>query len=104
VSASANYVFSPKYAMTALTTYDFGYKSSLTNSLLFTRVGTDMAVTVGFSYNSLVKNFSLVVNIVPNLVANQESPVPYRYGGYGGAGSLSGFSPGGYGGGGGFGR
>ena len=49
VSASANYVFSPKYAMTALTTYDFGYQSSLTNSLLFTRVGTDMAVTVGFT-------------------------------------------------------
>jgi lipopolysaccharide export system protein LptA len=106
VSASANYVFSPKYAMTVLSTYDFGYKSSLTNSLLFTRVGTDMAVTVGFSYNSVVKDFSLVVNIVPNLIANQQSPVPYRYGGYGGAGSLSGFSPGGAygGGGGGFGR
>ena len=43
VSASANYVFSPKYAMTVLTTYDFGYQSSLTNSLLFTRVGTDTA-------------------------------------------------------------
>jgi hypothetical protein len=105
VSASANYVFSPKYAMTVLTSYDFGYQSSLTNSILFTRVGTDMAMTVGFSYNSLIKNFSLVVNIVPNLIANQQSPVPYRYGGYGGAGSLSGFSPGGaYGGGGGFGR
>jgi hypothetical protein len=105
VSASANYVFSPKYAMTVLTTYDFGYQSSLTNSLLFTRVGTDMAITVGFSYNSLIKNFSLVFNVVPNLVANQQSPVPYKYGGYAGAGSMSGFSPGGsYGSGGGLGR
>jgi len=85
--------------MTLLTAYDFGYKSSLTNSLLFTRVGTDLALTVGFSYNSLVKDFSLVVNIVPNLIANQQSPVPYRYGGYGGAGSQSGFSNGAYGGG-----
>jgi hypothetical protein len=104
VSASANYVFSPKYAMTALVTYDFGYQSSITNSLLFTRVGTDTAITVGFSYNSLVKNFSLVFNVVPNLIANQQSPVPYRYGGYAGAGSMSGFGTGSYGSGGGFGR
>jgi hypothetical protein len=64
-----------------------------------------MAITVGFSYNSLIKNFSLVFNVVPNLVANQQSPVPYKYGGYAGAGSMSGFSPGGsYGSGGGLGR
>jgi hypothetical protein len=97
VSASANYVFSPKYAMTAIATYDFGYQSSITNSLLFTRVGTDMAITVGFTYNSLIKNFSLVLEVVPNLVANQTSPVPYKYGGYGGASSQSGFTNGGYG-------
>lgn len=94
VSLSANYVFSPKYAMTLLTTYDFGYQESLTNALLFTRVGTDAAVTFGFSYNTLIKNFSLVLNIVPNLAASQESPVPYRYSGFGGAGAMSGFSPG----------
>jgi hypothetical protein len=99
VSASVNYVFSPKYAMTAITAYDFGYKSSLTNSLLFTRVGTDMAITVGFTYNSLINNVSLVLEVVPNLIANQTSPVPYKYGGYGGAGSQSGFDPGGFGGG-----
>ena len=104
LSLSANYVFSPKYAMTLLTTYDFGYQESLTNTLLFTRVGTDAAVTFGFSYNTLIKNFSVVLNIVPNLIASQESPVPYRYSGMGGAGAMSGMSPGAFGGGGGVGR
>lgn len=101
VSLSANYVFSPKYAMTAITAYDFGYNESLTNTLLFTRVGTDLAVSLGFSYNSLVNNFSLVFNVVPNLIANQLSPVPYRYGGFGGQGAMGGYTGGGSGGGGG---
>jgi hypothetical protein len=96
VSASATYVFSPKYAMTAIVAYDFGYQSSLTNSLLFTRVGTDVAITLGFTYNSLINNLGLTFNIVPNLIANQSSPVPYRYGGYAGGDPNA---SGGYGGG-----
>ena len=47
VSLSTTYVFSPKYAMTAITAYDFGFKSTLSNSIYFTRVGPDAQVTVG---------------------------------------------------------
>ncbi len=75
VAASATYVFSQKYAMTALTAYDFGYSSSLTNSLFFTRVGTDLMITVGFTYNNIIKNFGMTLNIVPNLLGSQASPV-----------------------------
>lgn len=71
VSASANYVFSPKYAVTAVTAFDFGNQNSLSNSLFFTRIGTDMQVTVGFTYNALVNNFGFTVNIVPNLIATR---------------------------------
>jgi hypothetical protein len=78
VSVSATYVFSPKYAVTAATAYDLGYSSALTQSLYFTRVGTDLAVTVGFSYNSLDQNFGLALSVVPNLLASQTSPVPLQ--------------------------
>jgi len=89
IAGSATYVFSPKYAVTAQAAYDFGYQASLSNAVLFTRVGTDTQITVGFTYNSIVQNFGLTLNIVPNLLANQTSPVGQQNGfsGPGGAGS-----------------
>jgi hypothetical protein len=94
VAASATYVFSPKYAMTAATAYDFGYQSSLSNSLLFTRVGTDVMITVGFTYNNIVKNFGMTLNIVPNLLGSQSAPVTtgdrVGSGALGGSGPMSG--------------
>lgn len=74
VSASANYIFGPKYAMTAVTAYDFGSRSSLSNTFLFTRIGTDMQITIGFTYNYLINTFGFTFNIVPNLIANQQGP------------------------------
>ena len=50
---------------------------------MFTRVGTDLQVTLGFTYNSIVNNFGLTLNVVPNLLASQVTPVPLR-----GPGSL----------------
>ncbi|HEX3147509.1 MAG TPA: hypothetical protein VHR66_05460 [Gemmataceae bacterium] len=97
-SASLTYVFGPKYAVTAITAYDFGYKASLTNSLYVTRVGTDMAISAGFTYNSLINNAGLTLNVVPNLIASQSSPVPYRYGGGSAGGSNPGDQNGGLGG------
>ena len=49
---------------------------SLSNTVLFTRVGTDVQVTFGFSYNYLVNTFGITFNVVPNLVANQQGGVP----------------------------
>lgn len=68
---TATYVFNPKYAITAATAYDFSSNASLTNSLFFTRIGTDMQVTIGFTYNSLLNNFGINLNIMPNLTASQ---------------------------------
>ena len=76
VTSGVSYVFSPKYAMAAFAAYDFGSRNSLSNTVLFTRVGTDVQVTFGFSYNYLVNTFGITFNVVPNLVANQQSGVP----------------------------
>ena len=62
------YVFSPKYAMTASSTYDFGNSQALSNSVVFTRMGTDLQISVGFTYNALTNSFGAVFEIVPNLV------------------------------------
>jgi hypothetical protein len=75
VTGQVTYIFSPKYAMTASVTYDFGTNQSLNNSLVFTRIGTDLQVSGGFSYNALLNTFSALFEIVPNLV-----PPNRRYG------------------------
>jgi hypothetical protein len=89
VAFSASYVFSPKYAITAVTAYDLGYSGSLSNTVFFTRVGTDAVISVGFTYNSIINNLGITLNIVPNLVASQTSPLGIndRRGGPGGVGS-----------------
>jgi hypothetical protein len=70
--------------MTFTSAYDFGNQAALTNSLLFTRVGTDLQVSLGFTYNSLQKNFGAIVEIVPNLV-----PFSRRGAGLQGLGGLA---------------
>jgi hypothetical protein len=68
VTASVTYVFSPKYALTANAAYDFGTQASLSNSLIFTRIGTDVQVSLGIQYNSLQDNLGFTFEIFPNLV------------------------------------
>ena len=51
VTGSATYVFSPKYAMTAASTYDFGTSQALSNSLVLTRMGSDLQLSLGLTYN-----------------------------------------------------
>ena len=67
ISGSVTYVFSPKYSMTASSTYDFGTSAALNNSVVFTRSGSDLQVSLGFSYNALQNNFGAIVEIVPSL-------------------------------------
>ena len=62
------YVFSPKYAMTASSTYDFGNSQALSNSVVFTRMGKDLQMQLGFTYNALTNSFGVVFEIVPNLL------------------------------------
>ncbi len=69
VIASVSYVLSRRYFITASSSYDFGVNEALTNAVTLTRTGSDMTVSVGFSYNSLVNNFGFQFLIVPNVLA-----------------------------------
>jgi hypothetical protein len=85
-TAAVTYIFSPKYAGTLSTTYDFGTKEAFANSLMFTRMGSDLQVSLGISYNALQSNFNVLFNIVPNLLpANKMGPM-----GAGGGGAMGG--------------
>jgi hypothetical protein len=67
ITGAVTYIFSPKYAMTFSAMWDFGINSQM-NTFVFTRMGSDLQVSLGFSYNSLVNNFGVVFEIVPNIV------------------------------------
>jgi hypothetical protein len=70
VTAAISYVFSPKYSVTASATYDFGTNQSLANTLILTRVGSDLTVSFGITYNAIQNNFGVLFEIVPNVVAS----------------------------------
>jgi len=71
VVASVAYAFSAKYAATASTVWDFGVHNQ-SYSFMVTRLGTDLRVSFGLSYNSIVNSFGVQLEIVPNLVGNSK--------------------------------
>ena len=87
---SMTYIFSPKYAATLSTTYDFGTGEAFANSLMFTRMGTDLQVSLGVSYNALQNNFNVLFNIVPNLLPTGKGMGPMGAGGAGAMGGILG--------------
>jgi hypothetical protein len=64
---SINYIFSPKYAMTASIMYDFGNHIQA-NSLILTRMGSDLQVSIGVNYNSTLNTVGATLEIFPNLI------------------------------------
>ena len=70
LTAGFTYIFSPKYAISAFSSYDFGTNMSLANSVVFSRTGTDVQVNLGFTYNAMQNNFGFVFEILPRVVAN----------------------------------
>jgi lipopolysaccharide export system protein LptA len=70
VIASAVYPFSAKYAVTASTVWDFGNHVS-SYSLFISRMGTDVMINFGLSYNSTLSTFSIAFEILPNLARTQ---------------------------------
>jgi hypothetical protein len=70
LTAGFTYIFSPKYAISAFTSYDFGTQMSLANSVVFSRTGTDLQVNLGFTYNAMQNNFGFVFEILPRVVAS----------------------------------
>jgi hypothetical protein len=74
LTAAVTYIFSAKYAMTASSTYDFGTRQAQSSSLVFTRMGSDIQVSLGVSYNALQSSFGVLFEIVPNLVPLNRRP------------------------------
>src|SRR5581483_360677 len=68
VTAAVNYIFSPKYALTAATSYDFGTGQAQSNTLVLTRLGSDLQVSLGLNYNSLQQSFGFTFEIMPVLL------------------------------------
>ncbi|MBI3406729.1 MAG: hypothetical protein HY040_00030 [Planctomycetes bacterium] len=64
---SLTYAFSAKYAITASTFYDFGVNTQ-SNSLVISRIGTDLQINFGLTYNSILNNFGVTFEILPNLL------------------------------------
>lgn len=69
VNLSANYQLSSRYYVSTGLNYDFGLSQALTNSFTLSRTGTDLTVTVGFTYNAFVNNFGFTFLVVPNLLS-----------------------------------
>ncbi len=74
VTAALTYVFSPKYSITASSTYDFGTNEALSNAVTVTRAGSDLTVSFGLTYNALTSSVGVQLEIVPNLVGNRMVP------------------------------
>jgi hypothetical protein len=67
VNASYNYWMSPKWVSSFHTSYDFGETSNLGQSLVVTRIGSDLVVRIGFSWNPLRDNFNFGFELQPRL-------------------------------------
>src|SRR5439155_5252173 len=68
VTASLGYQLSRRYYTSLGVSYDFGIQQALTNSFTLTRTGSDVTITLGFTYNALVNNFGFNFLVVPNIV------------------------------------
>lgn len=68
VTATLGYQLSRRYFGSAGVSYDFGIQQALTNTFAITRTGSDMTITLGFTYNALVNNFGINFLIIPNIV------------------------------------
>jgi hypothetical protein len=68
VTGSVTYIFSPKYAMTASSTFDFGTNIQ-TSSVVLTRMGSDLMLSVGFTHNSLLNTVGVTFEILPNVAS-----------------------------------
>jgi hypothetical protein len=71
VTAAVGYIFSPKYAVSASAFYDFGTNTQVT-SLNLTRIGADLQLTVGISYNSILNTVGFNFMVLPNLIAQSQ--------------------------------
>jgi hypothetical protein len=69
VTGSVGYQLSKRYYVNAAASYDFGIRQALSNSFLLTRTGSDLTISIGVTYNSLVNNLGVQFLVTPNLFA-----------------------------------
>jgi hypothetical protein len=69
VSLALGYQLSHRYYVNLGASYDFGLSQALSNSLTLTRTGTDLTVTVGFTYTAFVNSFGFQFLVIPNVAA-----------------------------------
>jgi hypothetical protein len=62
-----NYWMSPKWLSSFSTSYDFGETENLGQSLLLTRIGSDLVFRFGVSWNPLRDNFGIGIELQPRL-------------------------------------
>jgi hypothetical protein len=74
LTAAVTYVFSPKYAVTASTTYDFGSSKALGNTIMLSRMGSDLLVSLGITYNAILNSFGVSFEVFPNLLPASRLP------------------------------
>ncbi len=70
MTASATYIFSPKYAITASSAYDFGTSQACRTRCRSRAWGTDLTVTAGVTYNAIVNNFGFTLEVLPRLLTD----------------------------------
>lgn len=69
LTASVSYQLSQRYFLNGSASYDFGLGQAMSNAISLTRTGTDLTITFGITYNSLVNNFGVMFMIMPNAFA-----------------------------------
>ncbi|MBX9627387.1 MAG: LPS assembly protein LptD, partial [Gemmataceae bacterium] len=69
VTFSVGYQLTRRYYTNVGVSYDFGIQQALSNTLSVVRTGSDVTVSLGFTYNALVNNFGVQFLVIPNLVA-----------------------------------
>jgi hypothetical protein len=73
VTASVGYQLSHRYYATIGASYDFGLQAALSNSLMLTRTGTDLTVSLGFTYTAFVNSFGFQFLVIPNVATTTAS-------------------------------
>jgi hypothetical protein len=86
VTGAVSYMFSPKYSMAASIAYDLGTNQNVSTMVLFTRTGSDLQVSLGFTYNVLQNNFGFLFEILPTVVAQTKHNSALQGIGQGGSG------------------
>lgn len=65
---SVSYVINPKYSMTWSSSWDFGGEQNLGQSLMITRTGSDLQVSLGLGWDPLRNNFNATFEVYPTVL------------------------------------